>query len=416
MIQYHFHQSNGMNKTLGCILVAAGTAIGAGTLALPLVVAGMGFSVAAPIFIGIWALMWVSGLLTLEVNLAFQAPRNSYATMAEATLGKAGKALTYLLFILLLYALTSAYMTGGASLIQAACQLIWGQSLPLWANASVFTLLLGSIVAYSTRAVDLFNRGLFGIKSVLLIFLLAVFLPDIHLTSLLAQADWQYAPVGIPVILTAFGFHIVIPSLAQYIGRDVPRLKRVLLIGSLIPLLVYLAWVACLLGTLPYHGEYSLATVVNSPLPLQALIFAIDKAESSAWMSTAINLFSHVIIITSFLGVTLSLFDFLRDKEHERVPHRARTALLTFLPPLGVAILYPDAFVQLLSYASIFVATILIILPALMAWRLRQSRTLNSPYRVSGGTPVLLAVALSGVLLIGIELVRIFGGFPVWLG
>lgn len=405
-----------MNKTLGCILVAAGTAIGAGTLALPLVVAGMGFSVAASIFVAIWALMWISGLLTLEVNLAFQAPRNSYATMAEATLGKVGKWTTYILFILLLYALTCAYMTGGASLIQAACELVFGQSLPLWANATLFTLILGSIVAYSTRAVDLFNRGLFSIKTVLLVFLLAVFLPQINTSQLLAQADWQYAAMGIPVILTAFGFHIVIPSITQYIGREVSRLKMILLIGSLIPLLVYLAWIACLLGTIPYQGANSLATVVNSPIPLQALIFAIDKVQASVWMSTAINLFSHVIIITSFLGVTLSLFDFLRDKEHERIPHRARTAMLTFVPPLFIAVRYPDAFVQLLSYASIFVAIILIILPALMAWRLRNNPSLSSPYTVPGGTPLLIAVALAGFILIGIELVRMSGGFTVWVG
>lgn len=405
-----------MNKTIGCILVAAGTAIGAGTLALPLVVAGMGFSVATLIFIAIWALMWVSGLLTLEVNLAFQAPRNSYATMAEATLGRTGKWLTYILFILLLYTLTSAYLNGGASLIQAACELMVGRSLPLWANATLFTLILGSIVAYSTRAVDLVNRGLFSVKTVLLLFLLFIFIPQINTTELLAQADWQYAGMGIPVILTAFGFHIVIPSITQYIGRDVPRLKLILLVGSLIPLLVYLAWVASLLGTIPYLGDNSLATVVNSSIPLQTLIFTIDKIQMSTWMSAAINLFSHVIIITSFLGVTLSLFDFLRDKEHERIPHRARTALLTFLPPLFVVVLYPGAFVALLSYASIFVAIILIILPALMAWRLRQSRTLKSPYTVPGGTPLLIVVTLTGVILIGIEVIRMSGGFAIWQG
>lgn len=405
-----------MNKTIGCILVVAGTAIGAGTLALPLVVAGMGFSVATLIFIGIWALMWVSGLLTLEVNLAFQPPRNSYATMAEATLGKLGRWSTYVLFILLLYVLTCAYMTGGASLIQAACHIILGKSLPLWANATLFTLVLGSVVAYSTRAVDLFNRGLFSIKTMLLVFLLVIFLPQIDRTALFAQADWQYAGMGIPVILTAFGFHPVIPSIIQYMGHEVSRLKLILLIGSFLPLLVYLAWIACLLGTIPYHGDNSLAMVVSSATPLQSLIFAIDKAQSSLWINTVINLFSHVIIVTSFLGVTLSLFDFLRDKEHERIPHRARTALLTFLPPLFVVIIYPDAFVQLLSYASIFVAITLIILPALMAWRLRRSRTLSSPYTTPGGTPLLIVVGLAGFALIAIELIRMAGGFAVWVG
>lgn len=405
-----------MQKTLGCTLVAAGTAIGAGTLALPLVVAGMGFEVATLVFIGIWALMWVSGLLTLEVNLAFQPPRNSYATMAEATLGQTGKWATYVLFILLLYTLTAAYMTGGASLLQAGCTLLLGGSLPLWANAVLYTLCLGAIVACSTRAVDLFNRGLFSVKTVLMVALFVVLLPQIDVSALLSQVDWQYAGVGIPVILTAFGFHIVIPSITQYMGHDVPRLKKVLLFGSLIPLMVYLIWVACMIGTIPYQGEHSLAQIVKSTASVQALMFTLNAIQHSPWMSAAINIFSHVIIATSFLGVSLSLFDFLRDKEHERLPHRGRTALLTFIPPLAVVVFYPNAFIQLLSYASIFVSVILIILPAIMAWRLRILPELRSPYTVPGGRPVLVVVIILGLVLIGTELARMAGFFPTWPG
>jgi tyrosine-specific transport protein len=155
---------------------------------------------------------------------------------------------------------------------------------------------------------------------------------------------------------------------------------------------------------------------VNNDKPLQALIFAMDTLQDSPWMSAVINLFSHAIIITSFLGVTLSLFDFLQDKEHKQMPHRGRTALLTFLPPLLVVTCYPNAFIQLLSYASIFVAAILTILPALMAWRLRKMTTLTSSYTVPGGTMVLVIVALAGSAFIAIEIIRMSGGFAQWLG
>jgi tyrosine-specific transport protein len=404
-----------INKTLGSILVAAGTAIGAGMLALPLVSAGMGFGWAAVSFLGVWAVMFVSGLLTLEVTLAFKAPANHYATMAQATLGKPGKWLTVLTYMLLLYALISAYISGGASMLQAASLLLFKSSLPVWANALIFTGLLGLIVAWSTRALDYANRGLFIGKLLLLALVFGLFLPQINVTQLLAQHEAKYIWSALPVVITAFGFHIVIPSLALYLKEDPATLKKVLLFGSLLPLVIYLLWLGALLGTLPLTGDQSFSTLAQQQGSVNDLMLAINASGRSPWLSPALNVFAQVALITSFLGVSLGLFDFLRDKK-DKQPHRVRTALLTFVPPLCVALFYPHGFVQLLSYASIFVATILIILPAFMAYRLRRMPELSSTYRMPGGNVTLVIVGLIGFAFILIECARIAGLLPVWVG
>jgi tyrosine-specific transport protein len=405
-----------MNKTIGSIFVAAGTAIGGGMLALPLVSAGMGFGVTALLFLFVWAVMFQSALLTLEVNLAFQAPRNHYATMACATLGKPGKYITYLAYILLLYALTSAYVTGGASLLQAATKLLFDASLPAFANALIFTLVLGAIVAWSTRAVDLCNRGLFSFKIILLLAVFAMFLPQVDFVALFTRQQPTYMWVAAPVILTAFGFHIVIPSLAQYLGPDPRRLRTVLFWGSVLPLTLYLVWLASLLGTLPHEGEQGFAMLAKTGGSVGELMLAINYEMEKPWLTAVLNVFANVAVITSFLGVSLSLFDFLRDKEHEVVPHRARTAVFTFLPPVLIAIFYPNGFVQLLSYASIFVAVILIILPAVMAYRVRKIEHLVTPYHTWGGTPLLFFVGAIGVGFIVVEILRIMQKLPIWMG
>jgi tyrosine-specific transport protein len=404
-----------LTKTIGSILVAAGTAIGAGMLALPLVSVGMGYFYSILLFVFVWGLMFYSALLTLEVNLAFQAPRNSYASMAKATLGKPGQYVTFAAFILLLYALTSAYITGGASLLEATTVLVSGQAWPNYINAFIFTLVLGVIVTWSTRAVDIVNRGLFSIKSVLLIAVFALFLPQVDYVQLLAQNEATYLWAAAPVILTAFGFHIVIPSLAQYLDSDPKRLRLVLLWGSLLPLIIYLLWLASLLGTLPLEGVNSFTTLVQAKGSVGELMLALDYYMQVPWLTVALNGFAHVALITSFLGVSLSLFDFLRDRQHADIPHRAKTAVYTFTPPLLIALFYPKGFVQLLGYASIFVAIILIILPALMAYRLRRMTTLKSTYQVSGGTPMLVLVIMLGMAFIIVECLRILGQLPLWL-
>ena len=55
------------NRTLGSILIVAGTTIGAGMLAMPLASAGVGFGVTVLLLSGLWALMCYTALLLLEV-------------------------------------------------------------------------------------------------------------------------------------------------------------------------------------------------------------------------------------------------------------------------------------------------------------------------------------------------------------
>lgn len=402
-----------MNKIVGSTLIAAGTAIGAGMLAFPLVTAGPGFIPSALIFISMWGAMYVSALLTLEVNLAFKAPQNSYPSMAEATLGKTGRFITYVSFILLLYMLIAAYITGGGSLFEALCLMVLQKAPPAWANQLIFTLFLGGVVSLGTRAVDLLSRSLFSVKLVLLGLIFTFFLPQVHVMNLTTQVAPHYGWVALPVIITAFGFHIVIPSLAPYLNNNVNALKKVLLFASLLPLLVYILWIAALLGTLPYEGDMGFRALARGDGSLSSLMLAINHWRPSPWMNAVINAFANFAMITSFLGVSLGLFDCLQDKK-EKVPHRARTAFFTFAPPLMIGFFYPEGFVTLLSVASIFVAIILMIIPALMAYRRRQIPALRSPYQVPGGTATIVIIVLLGGTFVAVELLRQAQLLPIW--
>jgi len=402
-----------MNKIVGSTLIGAGTAIGAAMLAFPLVTAGPGFIPSALIFIGVWALMFISSLLTLEVNLAFKAPQNSYPTMAEATLGKFGRFATYISFVSLLYMLIAAYITGGGSLFEALSFFLFQKAPPGWMNELIFTGVLGLIVTLGTRAVDLFNRSLFTIMLILIGLVFIFFMPQVDFTSLVTHVEPQYAWAAIPVILTAFGFHIVIPSIAPYLDYNIVSIKKVLLCSSLIPLIIYILWIMSLLGTLPYEGPMSFRSLAQGDGSLSSFMLAINHWRPTAWLNGVINTFANFAMITSFLGVSLGLFDCLQDKK-DKTPHRARTALLTFVPPLLVVIFYPEGFVTLLSVASIFVAIILIILPAVMAYRRRKLPNLPSPYVVFGGNITLVLTILLGFAFIAIELLRQCDKLPIW--
>src|SRR5579863_4183924 len=110
-----------MNKTIGGILLVAGTTIGGGMLSLPITTAKSGFVYSTFLFIVCWALMTFTAFLTLEVNLCF--PKNSHiVSMAKQTLGKPGEWIAWSAYLLLLYAVVSAYIAGGQDVFHGLLQ------------------------------------------------------------------------------------------------------------------------------------------------------------------------------------------------------------------------------------------------------------------------------------------------------
>ena len=129
---------NNKSKFFGSTLIIAGTALGAGMLALPLFGAASGFTLSAIVLVAIWTLMVCTALLILEVNLAFKTYENNFCSMSGATLGPIAKIITWLLSLGLLYSLAAAYIAGDASLISVATKSVFSFAVPEWICAVLF--------------------------------------------------------------------------------------------------------------------------------------------------------------------------------------------------------------------------------------------------------------------------------------
>ena len=106
-----------LGKIAGSTMLVMGTLIGGGVLALPMVGIGSGFIPILCLVLFLWALMVVTGFLFLEAALSFPTNENSFTSMANKTLGRSGKIVTFISYLLLLYALVAAYVAGGGSLL-----------------------------------------------------------------------------------------------------------------------------------------------------------------------------------------------------------------------------------------------------------------------------------------------------------
>lgn len=402
---------------LGSILIITGTAVGAGMLALPLATAGVSFTWSVIGLVSIWFVTLISALLMLEVTLAFKAPHNNYHTMTLKTLGRKGEIISWISLLCLLYALCAAYVTGGASLLSEILAVYLNIHLPSWFSAAVFTLVIGGLVFWGTKIVDWVNRGLMFIKFAAFIIGMTLLLPTINYDQLNVDAhSSRYLLAAFPILLTSFGFHPVIPSLAGYNNNNVSLLRKSIIIGSIIPLIFYIIWQFAVKGILPLAGEISFENVARQGGSVGELMGAVAIIINNRSIGFIMNLFSHIALATSFLGVSLALFDFLEDvieKDASR-SRRKFVALLTYVPPLLFAIFYPKGFLVALGYAAVFVAFSCVIQPTLMVWKLRSSKELHSSYRVPGGYATILLPLLGGILIIILEVLHWMNKLPHW--
>jgi amino acid permease len=210
----------------------------------------------------------------------------------------------------------------------------------------------------------------------------------------------------LPVFLCSFGYHTVIPSLRIYVGDEPRTLRLIIISGTTISLLIYLLWLLANLGVVPLVGEHSFASIKTNNGSVEELIYTITLLTQNKLLTIVINGFSNIAMATSFLGVTLGLFDFLADAfKHPNTRYgRAKTAILTFTPPLVFAFYYPQGFLLALKYAAIFVTVLGVILPALMAYKLRTNKKFRLNYSVFGGNKLLTIIIIIGILLVGIQI------------
>lgn len=385
---------------LGGILLVAGCCIGAGMLGLPVLSAMAGFKPSVITFLICWLFMLCTGLLLLEVNLWYGG-EISIITMAERTLGKTGKAVSWFVFLFLFYSLMVAYVAASGSLITDFIGQSTGFNFHHSFGGLLFCLLFGLLLYSGIGAVDWFNRLL--MLGLVLSYVLLVFMGASHVQSdLLQHQDWGAATLVIPAVIISFGFHNLVPSLTTYFHCDAKRLKWTLIIGSSVPLFIYLAWEWLILGIVPLKDFQQ--ALDQGEIATEAL----KNAVGVSWILDIAQSFAFFAIVTSFLSVSLSFVDFLADglKIKKTAQGKMLLCFLVLIPPLICAWLYPTIFLVALNSAGGFGAVILFgILPALMVWKGRYSQKLGLPQIVPGGRFVLIAVIVISAWVIALQLI-----------
>ncbi len=399
--------SLGRGSLLGGMLLVAGSCIGAGMLALPILTGLSGFFPSMAMLFLAWAAMTFTALLLVEVNGWFSG-RVNLLSMAQKGLGKTGRLTAWISYLFLFYALLVAYISASGSVFSAIFESIFHVVIPDWSASVFFTFIFGWIIYLDTRPVDLVNRVLMFGLIVTYLSMIAIGFFSIHPDYLLHWAPSALFS-SLPVLVISFGFHNLIPSLTAYMKGDLQRVRIIILGGSLIVLAIYVIWSLLVLGAIPYQGPNGI--LENYRQGNEATI-ALRRALGSSWISYFAQGFAFFAISTSFLAQGLTLSHFLADGLN-KTPSREVARWMIFLvlaPPLVLAMINPKVFLQALSFAGGFCAMILFgVLPVLMVWIGRYRKRFHSPYQVAGGKLSLILGGIFSSLIIVFELLRVFG-------
>ncbi|KEQ16986.1 aromatic amino acid transport family protein [Endozoicomonas numazuensis] len=397
------------SQTLGSSLLVAGTSIGAGMLALPLVSAATGIWSGLFLMMLMAGLACYGGLLIAEACRAVPEADNLHGVVGRL-LGKSGQGIAILAMLFLYFSLSSAYISAGAGQLASASEQ-FGSALGFSQSAIVVAVFIAILVVVGTVVVDYANRMMFFLMIALLMFIMMLLLPEVEVDNLTLQpGEPSMLFAALPVLYTSFGYHCAVPTVVRYVKGNPRDFRRALVLGSALPFLVYALWQIATNGTL---SSLLITNLQSSPDAVGQLILRIGEVSSYSGFNHLISVFTACALGTSFLGVAIGLFDYLAEVSHrsDTIMGRIQTVFLTLGLPLAVAVLFPGSFVTTLGYAAVALVILAVFIPVMLVWEARKKH-LEEPYQVAGGNLLLVIMCLIGVAVILAQVGIVAGWLP----
>ncbi|MCX7090958.1 MAG: hypothetical protein NTU48_05865 [Legionellales bacterium] len=395
------------SKIVGGILLICGTSIGTGILGIPSDTGEAGFSWSIILFILCWGFSTIAALYYLEIHLWQKSPTANLLSITQFFFGKKTKNLVWIVYLALLYSLMCTYLLAGSSWIIQSVDYFWHISLHQMVGMVGFIGLIGLFIFFGIHVVDHVNRAMSIGLALTYILILCITLPtvDSHLLTQPAQNVWQL-PQAIPLLITAFGYSIIVPSLSTYFERKSDILQKTILLGSIVTLFIYILWEIATLGNIPLFGASGLRVIAHGLDNGTGVANALVHISHNAYLSYIITAFALFAVITSFLGVSMALYHALADglQMESKGLSGAFLLCLTYIPPMLFLKCIPTGFNQILGWAGMLVALLMGVLPMLMIFKGRHHLKLKG-YRVPGGN-VLAGLVL--MFFVGVVLAEVF--------
>lgn len=357
-----------MQKQINSILFVAGTCIGGGVIALPIVLAKLGIIPSFIIMILSWLLTYYPSLVSVELNL--HSDRGlTLSELAQKFSGRTAQIISEISVKLLSYSLLAVYFSGGSSIIRKLLSVYWNYSPTEIIVQSSLALIVAGILMFPMKIISKINGAAFIGFLIVFLTLTANILCNIDIMSV----PWMVEPSGsnvlsvITVVFTSFGYQIIFHNLRNYCGKNVKMLRRAFLYGSIIPAVVYIMWTGGVLSVIYKSDTEFFSLMIAGKINAGDLVDQLSRISQFPQFQVAVWWMSIFAIVTSIFGVGLSLVEALESSIKNFVPKVPRRKLLvvsmTIAPAYVIAAIIPNAFIKILEFAGTILVLIAILLP-----------------------------------------------------
>ncbi len=380
------------------MFVVVGNMLGAGILALPVNLCAAGFypSVAATLLM--WVLMTYTALIYSEQKSLTTNENADLPTFFHHELGNAGKWVTIVANLIILYGVLVAYLCGISAIIMSL-----QSTLPQSVIMVLYFALVTGMTAFGMQMMKKCTPYMVTIMWITFGALVFMVVPDVSAPNLEAF-DWTYIPAGLPVLLMAFHFHNIIPSICRTLGHDRKKIRTAIIGGTTIGMVMNITWLLVVLGALPLSNPETHIDLITAFGNNDPATIPLEKLLQTPVFTYVALIFAVVAMSTAFMANGTALLSFMRDLASSNfgIDNKIVIWCLSFIPPLLVGLLYPDIFLVAINLVGgVGECIIFGILPGFIVWKYSPEGSIR---KYSG---MLLIICFAAVLLI--ELGQEFG-------
>ena len=366
------------HKILIGIGTLLGAIVGAGILAIPYVMAQSGLLLGFILIVGLGLSLLLVNLMAGEIVLRTNK-QHQLTGYAERYLGSWGKRLMTFSMVFSIYGALTAYLIGLGETLAA----IFHGGNPL-----VYTLIcfvIGFLIIYKgVKAMGTVDFVLMGLLVLIILSITVVSYHNIKIDNLTTvNLAKFFVPYG--VILFALMGIPAVPEVQEVIGQQKEKMKKILIIGSLIPIVLYLIFAGVVVGIIGLDNFQILE-------PNQRIATVALSIYSSPILGIFANLIAVLAMFTSFLTLGTALIEMY---EYDYLFARSSAFLLTFSLPLFITLFSLSTFIPIIAVTGAIAGGLQAILIIFTFWKARRGgeRTPEyslKAYKILGSLLILL--------------------------
>ncbi|MBU1198820.1 MAG: GerAB/ArcD/ProY family transporter [Nanoarchaeota archaeon] len=338
-----------------------GCVIGAGILGIPYVIAKAGFLTGLINIVGIGLIIMLLHLYLGEVILRTKG-KHQLTGYAEKYTGKIGKYFMFISMILLIYGALIAYTLGGGEAL--ASILGWDVLL----CSIIFFGILSWLIYIGLNAIEKSEAFVMPVIIIIVLLIFFLALPRINLINL---SGLSFSKLLLPygVVLFSFLGSAAIPEMKEELEKNKKQLKKAIIIGCTIPIIIYILFAFGIVGVLGSEtheiGALGLASILGEKMVFIGAIFAL------------------LTLATSFLALGLALKElFWYDYKLRKNTSWLLACFVPFILFLLIKVFHIASFVTILNITGIVSGTIIGILTVFMVFNAKKKGNRKPEYTI----------------------------------